>query len=798
MKRAPLFLVLAAGPLAAQPAAVPVPEGERPLVADPGEAFYQRIKDLHDLAAKTNDPQGRMEKFQAAASLADKYLREFPNHPNAPKVWFYLGNSYYMGGSPEKGKAAFLTLLNRYGNTHFAAVGAYILANDHYSRKEYAFAAPLYERYGKNTEVLADRPRGNFYAAECYRLLGRDREALNCYKKVLDDPAGGNLIQNSKQATAEILLKGGKAKEALALYEEVISVPGNTPKLRGDSAFGASVAAQKLGDATLAEKYLKFLMVEPGMDQFRPDAQTALMENAFIAKQYDQVIDIYRRNAIRAEGDKEAARLMIAARAYMELKRPTEAQALFREVEKLVPPENDLAFRAAYYRLHCFYQIEGRHVPEQVDGFLQIYRKLRPPDDPRIHTALFLKAENLFQEKKIDEAAEAFREINVNSLSEENRPGLLYDRGWCLAEKDDFQGAIRSFSEFISRYPKDDRRLSALAQRAKCYASSGESAKALADFNVLTADGVPQDLASFAWLESARMMRDAENNMPEMVARYKGLLTKITNLSKELQAEANFCIGLGLVKQNNPTESISYLEKARSIDHSTYSKRVGLLLAFAYHTLQDAQKLSAEINLAIEGKYIADISEQTVQWAGMQAYGGGDYKSAARFLSQIANPDDPRSTSKDIWRYLGKARLETGDGAGALIAAENFLAVEEDPALKADGLVDKGRALYLLQRFEEARKAAKEAGEFRLQEGRTKNQLDLLSGDLFVKEGNLERAIGDYSRPALFGSDVELTPLALHKLADAWDKKGDKAEADKARQKLAASFPNWKPAPPAP
>jgi hypothetical protein len=35
--------------------------------------------------------------------------------------------------------------------------------------------------------------------------------------------------------------------------------------------------------------------------------------------------------------------------------------------------------------------------------------------------------------------------------------------------------------------------------------------------------GTPEDLASFAWLESARMRRD-ENNIPDMILRYQGLL----------------------------------------------------------------------------------------------------------------------------------------------------------------------------------------------------------------------------------------------------------------------------------
>jgi TolA-binding protein len=740
------------------------------------------------------DPQNRVQLFQRAAEVLEAYINEFPNHPNAEMAWYYLGNSYFMGGQPDNGKRCFHTLLNRYGKGKWAAAAAYTLANDHYSKGEYAFAAPLFERFADNAGVVEERPRGNFYAGESYRMLGRDSDALSAYKKVLDDPAGRAFAAGAKLHTAQIQLKAGKNQEALTLFEDVIANNGNPPLLRGEAAFGASAAAEKLDQHEVADKYLKYLLTSPSMEAFRPNAQTALMANAFERKDFKEVIAIYRRITVPApaEGEKikEASRLMLAARSYMELKQPIDAQQLFRQVEELVPPENELAFQAAYYRLHCFFQIEGHHVPEQVDGFLEIYRKTRPPNDPRIHTALFIKAETLFANKDNAAAAKVFSEIDASALSEENRPGLLYKRGWCLAETGDPQGAIRSLTDFITKYPKDERYPSALAKRAKAYAEIGESAKAIVDFDQLTADGVPSELQSFAWLESARMRR-TESNVPDMILRYKGLLGKVGNLSDKLQGEANYWIGWGLVKQNTAPEAVPYLEKARSLDAATYKKHAGLLLALGYHAAQDPQKLAAEINLAIDGKYVADIPDQTLQWAGMQAYGGNDYKSAARFLNLIANPAEPRETAKEIWRYLAKARLESGDNAGALVAADNVLAVEDNPGWKADGLVDKGRALLALNRPAEARNAANDADALRPQ-GRTSALLRILSGDLFVKEGNLDQAASQYVIVVKLHDDADLKPLAISKTIRIFDQKGDKAEADKYRDQLAREFPNWK------
>src|SRR5690606_6580598 len=190
------------------------------------------------------------------------------------------------------------------------------------------------------------------------------------------------------------------------------------------------------------------------------------------------------------------------------------------------------------------------------------------------------------------------------------------------------------------------------------------------------------------------------------------------DLSDNLQAEANYWIGWGLVKTNTPAEAVGHLEKARELRPASYGKHAGLLLSLGYFASQNPQKLAAELHVAIDGECISDIPDQAIEWAGMQAYNARDFKSAARFLELVANLNEPRETGKGIWRYLAKARLQNGDAKGSLPAVNNVLAVEDNPGWKADGLVDKGRALLMLDRPEEARKAADEAFELRPQ-GRT-------------------------------------------------------------------------------
>jgi tetratricopeptide (TPR) repeat protein len=790
LKRALALILFATVPVLAQ--VPPRAEVVDPaLNTDAGNDFFMRGKNLYDAAQAAANIDSRMDYFQRAAQIFADYLNDFPGHENAEMAWWYLGNSYYQAGQIDDGKRCFSTLLNRFGHGKWAAAAAYTLAADHYNKGEYAFAAPLFERFATNAVKPEERPRGNYLAGNCYRLLGRDREAIGSFKKVVSDPAGGLFAPQAKVALGHLALKSGRLQEAVTQFEEVI-LGSCSDKIRGEAALHAALAATKLGQVQLADKYLQLILNNPGMEDFRPDAQTALMGNLFAQNKYSEVIDVFRRSTAKAEGEKEGNRLMIAARAHMRLKQPSEALQLFRDVEKLVKPELDVGFSASYYRLLCFFQIEGRHLPEQVDAFLQLYRKARS-SDPRIHTALMMKAESLFSQGKMVEAAKVYGEINSAIVSEKNRPGLLYQRGWCLSEANDAQGAARSFSEFITKYPADSRVPSALAKRAKAYAESAEPAKAIADFDRLTATaGTPDDLKSFAWLESARVRR-SENNIPDMILRYRGLLQNVKSLTDNVLAEANYWIGFGLMKTNAGKEAIPYLEKARTLRPGAYAKHAGVWLALGYFSSQESQKLAVEINLAAVGKYQADIPDQVIQWSGMQAYNAGDYSSAAKSLTFISNPKEPRETAKEIWRYLAKARLQTGEAEGVLTAVDHVLAVEDNPGWKADGLVDRGRALYQLKRFPEARKAADEAISLRPQ-GHTSAQLNILDGDLELEAGDPKTAAGKYLIVVSFNvDDKELKPLALWKLTQALEKQSDLAGAAKYQQQLQAEFPSWKP-----
>jgi tetratricopeptide (TPR) repeat protein len=787
-----VLCLLAAGTALAQdppPRAQPVDPSLR---SDPGQDFYQHGRNLYETAKRATELDQRIAGFSSAIDVFSRYLNQFPNHPNAEAALWYLGESYYKSGRVDDARRCYSNLLNRHPKGRYGASAAFMLAVDHFNNRQYALAAPLFEKMAEVALTPAERQRGLFHAAYSYELQGRTREAIDYHRKVLADPTGSNpFLHRSQLSLGRLLSRAEKLDEALPLLDQVV-MSRSGPELRGPAAIEAGTIAAKKGDLALSDKYLLLVLNTPGMEAYKPDAQIALMAARFDLKKYQEVVDIFRRSTEKAQGEREASRLMLAAKSYMILERNVDALELFREVERLMLPNSSHAFEANFLRLLCFYRIEGRHVPEQVDAFLDLYRKKRPRD-PKIHTALLMKAETLMDAKKADEAAKVYNDIDASLLSAENRPGLHFKRAWCLAASEDPQGAIRSFSEFINDYPDDERIPQALIQRAKAYRDTGETAKALADYDLLLARNTDPEFQAVALLESADIAKQ-ENNLADMVGRYRKFLEKFPSATDTRKAKANYWLAWGLVKTEKVKEAVPHAENARTLDPKTYGKNAGALLAIGHWTLQAPDPVCVEVDRAIKDGYVDSLPDQLIAWAAMQAFNANRFEQAARFFSLIADEDEPRSTPKETWRYLGKALLAADKPEAALPPINHALEIEDNPAWKADGLLDKSKCLFALGRIDEALQIVEECQAFR-PEGRVNSEIRLVKGDVHLAKSDAAAAAAEYVAVVEFLDDNDrvLKPLAMWKLEIALDRKGDKTAAEDYRSKRLQLYPDWKP-----
>lgn len=773
------------------PRAQPVEEGEEEAPRAPEQDMFSMGKRLHDAAKSSASMDQRMDRFAGAISYLVRFIESHPNDPNAEAAWWYLGESYYGSGRVDDARRCYNGIIARYGKGGFASAAAFRLAVEHFNNRQYALAAPLFEKMVASATASDHRLKGLFYAAFSYDLQGNTRLAMEYYRKVLADPEPVNPFQSKAQLfLGKLLVRAEKLEEAMPLLDQA-AMSRSASDVRGPALVEAGITAAKLGKAEISDKYLTLVLETPGMEDYLPDAQIALMSARYDAKRYQEAVSIFLRSPKKAVGEQEAKRLMVAAKSYMELGRNVEALDLFREVEKLMLPNSIHAFEANYLRLLCFYRIEGSHVPDQVDAFLDIYRKNRPRD-PKIHSALFMKAETLMDEHKTSEAAKVYNEIDATALSPENRKNLLYKRAACALLSEDPQGAVRSFSEFIASYPDDPRAAEALMQRAQAHKNGGEALKAMNDYDQVISKNLNPEYTELALLESAEIAGQ-ENNLEDMISRYQGFLSRFPQTSRARKAMVNFRIAWAMNKKDRAKDLIPYAETARELDAATYGKHAGTLLALAHWTLRNPEAVCDDVDRAIKEEFVDNLPEQLIDWTAMQAYSADRYDQAARFYNLIADFDEPRSTAKLTWRYLGKALLGAGKAKEALRAINNALEVEDAPMWKADGLVDRAKAQLAMGKLDEASAALSECRALQ-QQGRTAAEVRIVSGDIEMKRNDAARAAVEYvsAIEQLDDNDRVLKPQALHKAGIALEKKGDPSSAQEYRMMLRNKYPEWK------
>jgi tetratricopeptide (TPR) repeat protein len=779
------ILIACVLPLCAQQPGVAVPAQN-----DIADGLFNRGKNLYSAGVSSTNIDQRLGHFNRAAEVFQQFLQQFPRHPEARSAEYYYALCFYNAGRVDEAKRIFTSIINTQRSGPYVAAASSAMAGDAFEKKDYATAAVLYAKLTANAVRPEDRQRGLYFEALSQHHRGKEKEALTGYQKLLDDPDAANspYLHLCRSAVGALSLKFGEAGAALIHFEALLKSPA-PEKSRAEAALYAGVTCIQLKDDARAEQYFQSVLANQSEDwrAFHADALTSIMQLRFNAKKYQQVIHIFRSNPLNTNDERQAKRANVAARSLMLMGNFLDAIPLFLEVQKLAP-QSDIAFDASYNRLLCFYKIDGKHIVEQVDAFLEIYETSNK-NHPRLHAALMMKAGALQNQSKLQEAADVYNRIDVTLIAESNRANLLYQRGWCLSKANDHQGAVRSLSKFLTDFPSDKRAAEALALRGDSHLEAGERDAALRDFGKLIEIDPGPKLSAYAWQKSAIVKKQA-GDLPGMVACYETLLRTFPDLPTATTSNAEFYIGYGLNKQNKHKEAIKHLQKSRSLDAKTYGRRAGLLLISSYFQSEQVDPLCEEIDLAIDNGFSDKVSPALVSWAGIQSLGQDKGEQAARFFMLISTPDEPRRTPRDVWRNLGKALILCKDYKRALSAIQNVLDVEENLMAKADAFMDQARCHLALKDLPAARKSIEASFALKPQ-GPMESEASIVFGDVCMAEGKPDQAREKYAAVALFIEDARLKPLAISRLIKALEATHDTTKAEQYRKELAEKFPNW-------
>ncbi len=771
--------------------------GQAPGIIDPfgsNSELYHRANRYYSYGNDSRDIDDKRRAYQMSIPLFREYLATGPQGDLVQQASYQLGMALLLTGEREAAERAFTTIITRYKKGKWVALSAYRQAAQLYNRKEWMQAVPYFTITGREAIDKELAHKAIFYESRCLQMAGRTEQAIKRLGDIVED--NGNPYRDyARLAMGELYARQGKHEDALKHFERLLT-PAVAPQERAQALLAAGVSAARLGQQVKAEDFLNRTLDSVGLDpKYKSRAQLALMEMHFAKKAHEKTIQAFRAGEHLGERDVLARIYLVAGQALAMLDRHKEAIGQFFNSERLAisvkpKPLKKLGFEASYRRLSSFYQINGANIPTQVDAFVKVYGE-ENLGSPWLHKALLMKAETLFHQAALTQAAAAYNEVNPSALPVEMRADIYFKRGWCLADTGEYGRAAQNLSSFLATFPDHPRVSEALAKRGHAYLKIGDRKSALKDFERLLERQPEINLVSFAQQYCGRIHRD-EQRWPEMIASYQKLLA-IPNgdLDDKSRADAHYWMGWGCYKQEEWARAIPHFEAARDLLPQSYREPAGVNIVLAAYSLLDSDKLKDGVEHLLTDAPHQQLPTRMLIWLGLERFSKSDYEGADRFLGLASTPDDPEQTDTLVWRHLAKARLESRKFEAASEALSLLLTRKQEDFWKADSYLDQSHALIGLQKWEEARTAAQEGLDLEPY-GTVQAGLYMALADIAMHRMDYESAAANYLKASrMFVDDREIKPLGLFRAAEALEKNGQSEEAARIRKQLHQEFPGW-------
>jgi tetratricopeptide (TPR) repeat protein len=755
-------------PQAPAPDATPVVDTGAPAAAPEAPDAQKQLDFANSLYSR--------KMYDLATAEYEKFLVSFPDASGRDMALFRLGECHRMLGNEAPARDSYEKLVTEFKTGEFAGAGAYRLAEILFSEKLYDAALTQFRNAIANTQDPQVRLAAKYYAARCLDYLGRTQEAIGLYNDVAAVAQDNPYHDFALMAVAQAEASGGQKQEALKAFE-TISRDSTKADMRAEATVKAAALAAELGDKENAAALFERAAKMPDIGDWKTAAVMGAMRLDYALGKYEKVAAIAPEAVAELSSDSQAEADLLIADSERQLGNYRAALAAYDRLEQNFP-DTDFARDARFHRLVAMSALNDSSLGKEIDSFLA------ESTDPRERAqAELLKAETLFAAKNYTEAAKVYRSLFETDLPDKYKADVLYKLGWSLMAAKDYDNALDAYGKFVQSFPDDPRVPSVIAQCGLAHQQKKEYDAALQDFSLLI-EKYPQSKERETALQQKALLQGQKGDYKGMTDTFQTLLSDYPKTAAA--AQANYWIGWAAFDSKDYKTAVEYLDKARRLDPAQNGDRAALRIILAYYYLKDADNLAAEAS-----KFKNNLPPEIAVWLGQKMYEAGNYEKAANWLgSLLKGSADSSQVSPDIWLQLAQADAKLGRSSEAAQAAGKYLDNGRDPAGRSQALILRGNALLDTGNADEAQKDANDA--LLLQpEGRLNGLARILLGRIQMAHKDYASATQIFKTVALLYDDPEITPLALQLEAQALERDGNDADAEKARQDLRQRYPDY-------
>ena len=725
------------------------------------------------------------KQWTIASTYYLKFLEISPNNILAPLATYRLAETYLKQKNINDAEKFYLKIFEDFTNSEYLGPATYRLGSIYYSNNKFLEAANFFNTAKETLDKKSVQLSATYYHARSLNETKQYTKALSAFEKL-------SIIENENPyreaallTIARIYADNNEEKKSINAFTRLIKI-SEKEDIQAESLVKSGLMSNSLGDTQKAKDYFSSALALQGGEEWKPDAQFHLIKIYYQEKNFQKVIDTYSEGAFSMSDEIRPKMLLMVGNSFRQMDRHKDAISVYILLREHYPSSKE-ASESEYRKLLSLFNLGNKSLPRYVDRFLE-WQRPRNPNHKNIDMAILIKAEHFFEREDFISSGNAYDEIRLSNVPQELASSLLYKKAWSHSESKNATKAITSFTEFIESYPEDKRISNALAKRALNYKSIEDYTSALSDLKKIIEKFQETESAELAYQQIA-LIEGQRQNYPALISSYQKLLEKYP--SSKASAEAYFWIGWGQFELKKFKESSAALREARKLDKRSYHERATLRIILAEYSQQRVEAVQDELESLRQSVNKIIIPPQIYLWLGVNLFDSNNYSESSYYLNLACNPQDPASTQAVVWRYLGQARLFTGEYKKSIEAFDFYLNTPQPSNNKARVLHDKSTALLALKEFKEAEKIVESALSLQPQ-SRIYGMLCLVWGEIALQQEKYDEAIKRLIKPTYAIEDSNITPTAILKSSFAHDKIGETNKAEELLSKLKSKYPKFK------
>jgi TolA-binding protein len=741
----------------------------------------------------------------AVTALSD-FVRDFPQDRRREEALYRLAESYRSLGRTDDALAAYTFQVQTYPDGP-------LRINSELRRGAILFDAGKFAAAIAPLQVVVDKGDGELQQLGKY-LLGRsllatqkEADGRAVLQGLVDEQTPGKFAGNAAQTLAELDDSQNKYPDALALWQKAL-VLSTDPGAQATAAARGGWSALEAKQPADAEKLFQTARQLDAGGDARKVANTGLLRLLFQQKRFAEWVALYHGDHGGALTSARAETLYDLGHAEFSLKHWPEAVAGFDQYLSAFSTQDTAltSVTAAYERFLALTQIDRTKTVGEAEAYLKAW-----PKSPYRAQVRLLQAQELSREEKFAEALPLWENLaGVTGDASWPHQEILLELARTYDELNNFSKAATAYQAYLDdldAHPGDDKeaqaqnvlhtqaRLAVCLQKADQLLAATDAWKAVQS---LAPEGSREQQTA---LESLGLIyaRGGPAQETLMVDTFRQLLQEFPH--SPLRAMAAFSVGDSLFKNRDYAGAEPFLVEARTWDSATWLQPATQRLVLGAYGLKDYDKTMAYLKeydtILAAGSlepYGARLPAAVFYWLAESARKDQNWPLAENFYAVVTQHPDPGDLLAGAWWQLGEVQGHRNEWPAAVSSYEKYRELKPDAKDATVVLLALGRVQLGAQNFDAAKALGNQA-LLQEPEGPNSAAARMLLGETAFATQSYPEAARMFATLAVLFDDSQITPQAISRAADAFERAGDAKSAADWRQKLKDKYPQYQPSP---